>query len=337
MTEFKDKCYRCHEFGHRKSDCPQENKQKGKSGVGKQNKKRFNGNCDRVKMPEGANTTTEQPKVITFLVANGPELTHEITAFMTTGTGASGKKHVLDSGATNHPTDSMDGITNFRAEEGVISVANGATVKSIGTGDLYAYAMDKDGKQVGVVLTDVIVAPGMTRPLISGRRIDEGGGAVVISGGVPPPPVALVGEAGDGVGEGAVVSFDGGAVTLVVGGGGGGVAVWLVLGGDGGGGGVVTLVGGGVVAGTVSLAGGMGVVAGGLVVTIGGGGVPIVIGGGVVVVVGGTTTGAGTTPTGGGGGVVSPAGGAVVGGSSGVVPSGTVGIGGGGGGCCSSS
>ena len=190
LTEFTGKCFICQRYGHRQQDCP---KKRPGGGPGKRKQqpkrfdgqsKRFNGDCHRcgkyghrksdchVKMPAEANhasTTTSDAKPVTFMAVGGRP---------------GDKEMCLDSGASVSVTDSMEGIINFVAQHDEITVANKGIVRSIGRGDLRARVMGSDGKELELLLTGVLVAPDIARPLMSVRKIEEAGGVITFEKGV---------------------------------------------------------------------------------------------------------------------------------------------------------
>ena len=190
LTEFTGKCFICQRYGHRQQDCPKK-RPGGGPGKGKQQpkrfdgqSKRFNGDCHRcgkyghrksdchVKMPAEANhasTTTSDAKPVTFMAVGGRP---------------GDKEMCLDSGASVSVTDSMEGIINFVAQHDEITVANKGIVRSIGRGDLRARVMGSDGKELELLLTGVLVAPDIARPLMSVRKIEEAGGVITFEKGV---------------------------------------------------------------------------------------------------------------------------------------------------------
>jgi hypothetical protein len=190
LTEFTGKCFICQRYGHRQQDCPKK-RPGGGPGKGKQQPKRFdgqskqfNGDCHRcgkyghrksdchVKMPAEANhasTTTSDAKPVTFMAVGGRP---------------GDKEMCLDSGASVSVTDSMEGIINFVAQHDEITVANKGIVRSIGRGDLRARVMGSDGKELELLLTGVLVAPDIARPLMSVRKIEEAGGVITFEKGV---------------------------------------------------------------------------------------------------------------------------------------------------------
>ena len=181
FTEFSGKCHICGQWGHRKADCPNK-RSGGKPGGDKSNgKKKFNGNCNRchkyghkkqdckVKLQEGANAVNPPTMVpLTFIV---------------TKSSLKEQRAVLDSGSSVHVTPSVDGVRNFRPEEGEIMAFNQQMVKTVGTGDLYATVNDKHGREVPIVLRNVLVAPGAACTLISVRNIMQAGGKVIFGDG----------------------------------------------------------------------------------------------------------------------------------------------------------
>lgn len=180
LTEFTGKCFICQRYGHRQQDCPK-NRPGGGPGKGKQQSKRFNGNCNRcgkyghrkndcrVKMPAEANHATSDKKPVTFMAVRS---------------GSGDKEMCLDSGASVSVTDSMEGVINFVAQHDEITVANKGIVRSIGKGDLRARVMGSDGKELELLLTGVLVAPDIARPLMSVRKIEEAGGVITFEKGV---------------------------------------------------------------------------------------------------------------------------------------------------------
>ena len=190
LTEFTGKCFICQRYGHRQQDCP---KKRPGGGPGKRKQqpkrfdgqsKRFNGDCHRcgkyghrksdchVKMPAEANhasTTTSDAKPVTFMAVGGRP---------------GDKEMCLDSGASVSVTDSMEGIINFVAQHDEITVANKGIVRSIGRGDLRARVMGSDSKELELLLTGVLVAPDIARPLMSVRKIEEAGGVITFEKGV---------------------------------------------------------------------------------------------------------------------------------------------------------
>jgi hypothetical protein len=74
---------------------------------------------------------------------------------------------VADSGASSHMVHSRQLLTNFKPQKGVIKVGDDTKVDSLGYGDFIGYHIDKNGKEISIQLTNVLLVPSLWVNLFS--------------------------------------------------------------------------------------------------------------------------------------------------------------------------
>jgi hypothetical protein len=87
---------------------------------------------------------------------------------------------IVDSGCTTHMTSSLQGLTSYVARTGSVHSAGGHLLRSIGTGSLPVFLRNNKGKQVKVMLYDVLVVPDLKRSLLSVTKLHEQGVSVLL-------------------------------------------------------------------------------------------------------------------------------------------------------------
>ena len=170
----KVRCYGCNRFGHFKSECPDEKKDsksfnadsskqknsKGKGSDTKQSKKNRSGGdkeeADGVDNTKFAYTTfsgspctwpeVDESRLITFIV---------------------------DSGATEHMICEERYAVNVKYQSKGVTVAGGKSLPSIGYGDVHVIVKNHLGREVPVVITDVLIIPALGVNLLSVAKLSE--------------------------------------------------------------------------------------------------------------------------------------------------------------------
>ena len=194
MTTFEGKCFKCGAYGHKKADCPNKgNRGNGGGGRGVSSK------GSKGRSYGGAKVTCDHCKKTGHLIKDCWALRREkreaahvatedrlaLIAMSDTPGSAGSLPFVLDSGSTANMVESADCLIDVKLAAGEVIVADGKKVASIGTGRLDLLTADVNGKHLHVTLNDVVIVPGLSRRLLSVRKIVDKGGRVVIdpSGG----------------------------------------------------------------------------------------------------------------------------------------------------------
>ena len=171
----KVRCYGCNKYGHFKSECPDEKKDsksfnvdsskqkkyKGKGSDTKQSKKNRSGgdkeDSDGEDKTKFAYTTLSGSPTSTW-----PETddSHLIT-------------FIVDSGATEHMIYEERYAMNVKYQKKEVTVAGGRSLPSIGYGDVHVIVENHLGHEVPVVITDVLIIPGLGVNLLSVAKLSE--------------------------------------------------------------------------------------------------------------------------------------------------------------------
>ena len=86
---------------------------------------------------------------------------------------------VADSGATTHVTNSLDGMFDLRDANTTISVGDGRKMMTLKVGKWKGKAIDSEGNEVKVILTNVSYVPELMVNLFSLTAVMEKGISVI--------------------------------------------------------------------------------------------------------------------------------------------------------------
>merc|ERR1712224_562411 len=196
---FKGRCNLCGKFGHKAVDCPTKHKKDNGGNGG--DKGRFNGKClycgkwghmkqDCKKLKsdraaKGANVMIaeededeEHVYMASDVVPSWWEKTD--TSLLSENIGdvvETAKKNtwLIDSGASTHISNSLEGMKNLRKIERKIKIGSGEHVTATHIGDLFGNVVPKKGKNISICLKEVLVVPDMYCNLISMTKLMERG------------------------------------------------------------------------------------------------------------------------------------------------------------------
>lgn len=172
----KVRCYGCNKFGHFKSECPDEKKDsksfnvdsskqknsKGKSSDTKQSKKNRSGGGDKEEADGVDNTTKFAYTTFSGSPCTWPEVDESrLITF------------IVDSGATEHMICEERYAVNIKYLEKEVIVAGGKSLLSIGYGDVHVIVKNHLGREVPVVITDVLIVPALGVNLLSVAKLSE--------------------------------------------------------------------------------------------------------------------------------------------------------------------
>ena len=187
IAAFSGKCHLCHEYGHRRADCPRNNGgghghgQGGGRGGGRSGGKITCYHCNKTGHMKRdcwkLKSEQDEANVCMAIIETTTE-PDEADMCLATKEAPVGDAWLMDSGSTGHMVGSVNGIYDFKSTLGKVNVANGARMTSIGVGKLDVTTTGHDGKELKVSLSNVLVVPGLSYKLLSVKRITASGGAV---------------------------------------------------------------------------------------------------------------------------------------------------------------
>ena len=170
----KVRCYGCNKFGHFKSECPDEKKDsksfnadsskqknsKGKGSDTKQSKKNRSG--DNKEEADGVDNTKFAYTTFSGSPCTWPEVDESrLITF------------IVDSGATEHMICEERYAVNVKYQSKGVTVAGGKSLPSIGYGDVHVIVKNHLGREVPVVITDVLIIPALGVNLLSVAKLSE--------------------------------------------------------------------------------------------------------------------------------------------------------------------
>lgn len=170
----KVRCYGCNKFGHFKSECPDE----------KKDSKSFNADSSKQKNSKGKGSDTKQSKKNRS--GGDKEEADGIDNTKFAYTTFSGSPctwpevdesrlitFIVDSGATEHMICEERYAVNIKYLEKEVIVAGGKSLPSIGYGDVHVIVKNHLGREVPVVITDVLIVPALGVNLLSVAKLSE--------------------------------------------------------------------------------------------------------------------------------------------------------------------
>lgn len=170
----KVRCYGCNKFGHFKSECPEE----------KKDSKSFKVDSSKQKSNKAKGADTKQSKKTRSAGDNEDADGDDKSKFAYTifsGSPCTWPEvddsslftFIVDSGATEHMIYDESLAVNVKYLEKEVTVAGGKSLISIGYGDVHVFVKDHRGREVPVVITDVLIIPTLGVNLISVAKLYE--------------------------------------------------------------------------------------------------------------------------------------------------------------------
>lgn len=188
-VQFKGRCWGCGQRGHVEAKCPKNSGGGAGGGGGGGGKGRGNAkakikchHCGKTGHLEKQCWKKQKEEAETAKLMAEADV---CLATINLEDGGNGEVWTLDSGATAHMVKTKKAVVQFESSKNAVLSANGAKVPSLGKGAMIVSVMDKDGQRVRMVLTDVLVVPGLggssDLKLLSIRKIVSSGGRVHFS------------------------------------------------------------------------------------------------------------------------------------------------------------
>jgi hypothetical protein len=172
-SDRREECPHCHKLGHSKAQCwalhPEQRPKWLKDKRGRPGK--GGGNNKRGQDKDGKVSNVTSNLAFTAVVAANHAATHARERLCE-------REHwVVDSGCTNHLTNSAEHMVNVRLlsdSDTVVKTCDGSTLPIVATGDLPCIVECQSGPQQ-VTLRDVMVAPAIGSNLLSVQQATKGG------------------------------------------------------------------------------------------------------------------------------------------------------------------